>query len=75
MANRNYTIHDKELEITDGNEEGQYTVVYENKELGYIYVDEVSDDTGRMVWAGSTPYLTELSTELGEYLEKSNLSV
>lgn len=73
MANWNYNIHDRDVNITEGNEDGQYTVTWDDQNLGYIYMVEVSDDTGRPVWAGSTPYLNELSTELGEFLDKCNL--
>jgi len=74
MSKYQYTIGTRLISICDANEEGYYNVIWEQQHVGYIYVSELNDDTGRPIWNGNTPYLNLIAPEIGLYIEEVDMS-
>jgi hypothetical protein len=68
-----YELDTRKIEITDADESGHYTVIWEKQEVGYIYVSDLNDDLGEAIWSGSTPYLNLHAPKIGAYIEDCDM--
>ena len=68
-----YTLDTRQIEILEPDEEGHFTIIWENLPVGYIYVSEKNDDTGEPIWNGSTPLLNLHAPEIGAYIEDCDM--
>lgn len=65
-----YTLDTRKIEVCNADYGGNYTVMWEGQEVGYIYVSEFNIGTGKPVWNGSTPHLNLVAPEIGLYIEE-----
>ena len=64
-----YIIDSRQIEITEPDEQGHYYVVWENILVGFLFKMDLGIVTDYIIWAGSTPYLSHHSAEIGNFIE------
>jgi hypothetical protein len=54
-------------------EDERYRIELEGKVLGYLFFSQMNDDLGCPIWEATTPSLSLIASELGEFIERSDL--
>jgi len=54
-------------------EDGRYRVELEGETVGYLFYSEMNPDKGCSMWEATTPSLTLIAAQLGEFIEQSAL--
>jgi hypothetical protein len=67
------TVDTRKIEVSHPNAEGHYQVTWENRPIGFIFVAELNDVTGRPIWHGNSPELDEVAAEIGVYIEAADM--
>jgi hypothetical protein len=69
----NYSLDQRQIEIIKADEKGHYYIYWENLPVGFVYRLEIGTDVGKVMWAGSSPYLTFHAEEIGLYIQQCNM--
>ena len=55
-------------------ESGHYCIETEDEtEIGHLFIDGMHEDSHTPIWKGTTEEVNQIATELGDFIESSNL--
>ena len=57
--------------MTPVDDSGRYLILFNEGNLGYLFVDGVDSRTGKKIWKGSNTMLNIIAPQAGEYIEHS----
>lgn len=68
-----YTVDNKEVIINyPVDDSGHYLIEWEGREIGHLFADGMLD-RNTIIWKGTTTYVNLFATELGRFIEHSDL--
>ena len=68
-----YTVGALDKKIYYPNEHNQYVVYANGGEIGYLFVDGIYAETGKLIWMGSTTELEIIAEDLGAFIERVDM--
>ena len=69
-VNNQGKIEDLIIYAPEGDNE-RYRVELEGATVGYLFFSQMTDKLGSPIWEGSTPSLSLIAQELGQFIESS----
>jgi hypothetical protein len=70
MHTYNYNLHNTKIKVNEIDYSGQFAVLWEGQNLGFVFIGELCPITQQIVWHGNTDYLNLNAAEIGAYIEK-----